>query len=90
MCSERVVQSDAFTSVHIYEYTCTARDTKLGEEEITADIPNIGEEALGKLDVSGLLTLGLRLSLVTSWLVKSRQKVRHRCRPKRNFARNFW
>ena len=49
LVSERVVQEDRFTTIHIQELTCIARDTKLGSEEITADIPNVGEGALGKL-----------------------------------------
>ena len=48
LISERVVQEDRFTTIHIQELTCTARDTKLGSEEITADIPNVGEAALSQ------------------------------------------
>ena len=58
LVSERVVQEDRFTSVHIQELTCIARDTKLGPEEITADIPNVGESALSKLDESGIVYVG--------------------------------
>ena len=58
LVSERVVQEDRFTSVHIQELTCVARDTKLGPEEITADIPNVGEGALSKLDQSGIVFIG--------------------------------
>ena len=58
LVSERVVQEDRFTSIHIQELTCIARDTKLGAEEITADIPNVGEGALGKLDESGIVYIG--------------------------------
>ncbi|MDO7639047.1 MAG: DNA-directed RNA polymerase subunit beta, partial [OM182 bacterium] len=50
LISERVVKEDRFTTIHIQELTCVARDTKLGSEEITADIPNVGEGALSKLD----------------------------------------
>ncbi len=56
--SERVVQEDRFTSIHIHEFNCIARDTKLGSEEITADIPNIGENSLAKLDDSGIAYVG--------------------------------
>ena len=56
--SERVVQEDRFTTIHIEELTCIARDTKLGIEEITADIPNVGEHALSKLDGSGVVYIG--------------------------------
>lgn len=58
LVSERVVQEDRFTTIHIQELTCTARDTKLGSEEITADIPNVGEAALSKLDESGIVYIG--------------------------------
>ena len=58
LISERVVQEDRFTTIHIEEKTCVARDTKLGPEEITADIPNVGEAALAKLDESGIVFIG--------------------------------
>ncbi len=56
--SERVVQEDRFTSIHIQELSCIARDTKLGAEEITSDIPNVGESALAKLDEAGVVYIG--------------------------------
>jgi len=58
LISERVVEEDRFTSIHIQELTCIARDTKLGSEEITADIPNVGESALTKLDEAGIVYIG--------------------------------
>ncbi|MGB0468630.1 MAG: DNA-directed RNA polymerase subunit beta [Pontibacterium sp.] len=58
LISERVVQEDRFTTIHIQELTCVARDTKLGSEEVTADIPNVGESALAKLDESGIVHIG--------------------------------
>jgi DNA-directed RNA polymerase subunit beta len=58
LVSERVVKEDRFTTIHIQELTCIARDTKLGPEEITADIPNVGEGALSKLDESGIVYIG--------------------------------
>jgi DNA-directed RNA polymerase subunit beta len=58
LISERVVEDDRFTTIHIEEKTCVARDTKLGPEEITADIPNVGEAALAKLDESGIVYIG--------------------------------
>ena len=58
LVSERVVQEDRFTTIHIQELSCVARDTKLGPEEITADIPNVGEAALSKLDESGIVYIG--------------------------------
>ncbi|MFK5893682.1 MAG: DNA-directed RNA polymerase subunit beta [Pseudomonadota bacterium] len=58
LISENMVKEDRFTSIHIVELTCIARDTKLGSEEITSDIPNIGEAALSKLDESGIVYVG--------------------------------
>ena len=56
--SERLLQQDKFTSIHIEKYECEARDTKLGPEEITQDIPNVGEEALRDLDEDGIIRIG--------------------------------
>jgi len=58
LVSERLVRDGVYTSVHIEEFEVVARDTKLGKEEITRDIPNVGEEALGNLDDSGIIRLG--------------------------------
>ncbi|MFV2055417.1 MAG: DNA-directed RNA polymerase subunit beta [Thiohalomonadales bacterium] len=58
LISERVVKEDRFTTIHIEELTCMARDTKLGPEEVTSDIPNVGESALSKLDESGIVYVG--------------------------------
>jgi DNA-directed RNA polymerase subunit beta len=58
LVSERLVRNDHFTSIHIEEFECVARDTKLGKEEITCDIPNVGEEALKDLDESGIVRIG--------------------------------
>jgi len=58
LVSERLVKEDVFTSIHIEEFECVARDTKLGKEEITRDIPNVGEEALADLDESGIVRIG--------------------------------
>jgi DNA-directed RNA polymerase subunit beta len=62
LISERVAQEDRFTSIHIQELSCIARDTKLGPEEISADIPNVGESALGKLDESGVVYIGAEVN----------------------------
>ena len=62
LLSERVVQEDRLTSIHIQELSCVARDTKLGSEEITADIPNVGEAALSKLDESGIVYIGAEVT----------------------------
>jgi DNA-directed RNA polymerase subunit beta len=62
LISERVVEEDRFTTIHIVELTCVARDTKLGAEEITADIPNVGEHNLNKLDQSGIVYIGAEVS----------------------------
>ena len=62
LISERMVQEDRFTSIHIEELTCVARDTKLGPEEISADIPNVSESALNKLDESGVVFIGAEVN----------------------------
>ena len=58
LISERIVKDDVFSSIHIEEFEVMARDTKLGQEEITRDIPNIGEEALRNLDEAGMVYIG--------------------------------
>jgi len=62
LISERVVEEDRYTTIHIEELTCVARDTKLGSEEITADIPNVGEHNLNKLDQSGIVYIGAEVN----------------------------
>ncbi len=63
LISERVVEEDRFTTIHIEELSCVARDTKLGSEEITADIPNVGETALAKLDEAGIAYIGAEVKV---------------------------
>ena len=58
LISEKLVKDDRYTSIHIEEFECVARDTKLGKEEITSDIPNLGEETLKDLDESGIIRIG--------------------------------
>ena len=58
LISERVVKEDLYTSIHIQEFECISRDTKLGQEEITSDIPNVGDEALKNLDEAGIIRIG--------------------------------
>ena len=58
LLNERLVQEDVFTSIHIEEYDCECRDTKLGAEEITRDIPNVGDDALKDLDENGIIRIG--------------------------------
>ena len=58
LISERVVQEDRFTTIHIEELTCVARDTKLGPEEVTRDIPNVSESMLRNLDEAGVIRIG--------------------------------
>ena len=61
LISERLIKKDVYTSIHIEEFECLARDTKLGREEITADIPNVGDEALKDLDSSGIVRIGAKV-----------------------------
>jgi DNA-directed RNA polymerase subunit beta len=62
LISERVVHEDRFTTIHIEELTCVARDTKLGSEDVTADIPNVGETALANLDEAGIAYIGAEVN----------------------------
>ena len=62
LISERVVTEDRFTTIHIEELSCVARDTKLGSEDITSDIPNVGDAALAKLDESGIAFIGAEVN----------------------------
>jgi DNA-directed RNA polymerase subunit beta len=62
LVSERLVRDDTYTSMHIEEFECVARDTKLGKEEITRDIPNVGEEALRNLDEAGIVSVGAEVA----------------------------
>jgi DNA-directed RNA polymerase subunit beta len=62
LISERLVEEDRFTTIHIEELTCVARDTKLGAEEVSADIPNVGDSALAKLDEAGVAFIGAEVS----------------------------
>ena len=62
LLSEKLVSEDVYTSIHIEEYECEARDTKLGPEEITRDIPNIGDDALRDLTESGIIRIGAEVS----------------------------
>ena len=62
LISERIVRDDVFTSIHIEEFEVMARDTKLGQEEITRDIPNVGEEALKSMDEAGIVSIGAEVN----------------------------
>ncbi len=62
LISERLVQDDSYTTIHIEEFHCVARDTKLGPEEISADIPNVSESALNKLDAAGIVYIGAEVN----------------------------
>jgi DNA-directed RNA polymerase subunit beta len=76
LISERVVQEDRFTTIHIEELSCVARDTKLGPEEITADIPNVGESALARLDEAGIVSSAPRSRPAIFWSARSRPKAK--------------
>ena len=62
LISERLVQDDVYTSIHIEELSCTARDTKLGSDDVTRDIPNVSESALSRLDESGIVYIGAEVN----------------------------
>ena len=84
LISERVVEEDRFTTIHIEELTCVARDTKLGPEEVTGDIPNVGDAALTKLDESGIAFIGAEVQAGTSSWARSRPRARPSSRPRRS------
>ena len=85
LISERCVTDDVFTSVHIVEYEIMARDTKLGEEEITRDIPNVNEEALKNLDESGIVYIGAEVNAGDILVGKVHQKVTQLRDQKKNY-----
>ena len=70
LISERLVQDDVYTSIHIEELTCTARDTKLGSDDVTRDIPNVSESALARLDESGIVYIGAEVTRAIFWWVR--------------------
>ena len=74
--SQRLVQDDVLTSIHIEEHEVDARDTKLGAEEITRDIPNVCEEMLADLDERGIIRIGAEVSPATSWSARSPRRAR--------------
>jgi DNA-directed RNA polymerase subunit beta len=78
LISERVVAEDRYTSIHIEELVVMARDTKLGAEEITRDIPNLSEQQLNRLDESGIVYVGAEVSPATCWSARSRPRARPR------------
>ena len=85
--SERVVREDIFTSLHIETYELEVRDTKLGEEELTNDIPNVSEEATKDLDENGIIRVGAWVKEGDILLVKLLQRVNLILLRKRNFLR---
>ena len=78
LISEKIVKDDIFTSIHVDEFEVTARDTKLGPEEITRDIPNIGEEALKDLNHDGVIRIGAEVKPGDILVGKITPKVRNR------------
>ena len=74
--SERLVKDDELTSIHIEEYEIDARTTKLGDEEITRDIPNRSEESLRNLDERGIVRIGAEVSPAICWSARSRRRAR--------------
>ena len=78
LISERIVKDDVFTSIHIEEFEVAARDTKLGPEEITRDIPNVGEEALRNLDEAGIVYIGAEVGPADILVGKITPKARAR------------
>ena len=78
LISERIVRDDVFTSIHIEEFEVMARDTKLGPEEITRDIPNVSEEALRNLDEAGIVAIGAEVNPGDILSARSRRRAKAR------------
>ena len=78
LLSERIVKDDVFTSIHIEEFEVMARDTKLGPEEITRDIPNVSEEALKNLDEAGIVYIGAEVHAGDILSARSRPRAKAR------------
>ena len=78
LLSEKIAMNDVFTSIHIEEYEVMARDTKLGPEEITRDIPNVSEEALKNLDEAGIVHIGAEVARATSSSARSPPRAKSR------------
>ena len=89
LMSEKVSREDRFTSIHIQELTCISRDTKLGSEEITADIPNVGEGSLGKLDECGMVYVGAEVKAGDILVGKSLLRAKLNYHQKRNCLEQF-
>ena len=91
LVSERVVRDDVFSSIHIEEFEVMARDTKLGQEEITRDIPNVGEEALRNLDEAGMIYIGAEVKPGDILVGKVTPKGRRSNNTRREIIKsNFW
>ena len=76
LLNEKIVRDDVYTSIHIEEYEMEARDTKLGAEEITRDIPNVNEDLLRDLDDRGIIRVGRRFTPAIFWSVRSRRRAK--------------
>ena len=87
LLSERIVKDDKYTSIHIEEFTCVARDTKLGPEEVTADIPNVSESALGRLDESGIVHIGANVEAGDILVAKITPKAEQQLTPEERLLR---
>jgi DNA-directed RNA polymerase subunit beta len=84
-----MVKDDYYTSIHIEEFEIEARDTKLGPEEITRDIPNVSETYLRDLDESGIIRIGASVKPGDIWSARSRRRARPSSRRKRSCSRDL-
>ncbi len=87
---ERLVQDDVYTSIHIEEYEVEARDTKLGPEEITRDVPGVGDDALKALDERGIIRIGAEVRAGDILVGKSNSKGRRADSRRKTASRNLW
>lgn len=90
LLSEDLPKKDLYTSIHIEEYECDARDTKLGSEEITREIPNVSEDSTKNLDESGIIMIGADVYPGDVWLARLRRKVKLSLLRRTTAACYFW
>lgn len=86
LISEKLIKKDVYTSIHIEEFECLARDTKSGREEITSDIPNIGEDALNNLDSSGIIRIGAKVRTGDILVGKVTPKIENQLSPEKKLV----
>mgnify|MGYP000343902628 CR=1 FL=1 len=90
LINEKIVRDDVYTSIHVVEHEVEARDTKLGPEEITRDIPNVGEDALRDLDEDGIIRIGAEVHSGDILVGKVTPKGETELQPRKTFESYLW